>query len=71
MNSDEEGAQEAASTCMVEGSGLPRGSYPAPFSGYLVLWLGSVILKSRYAKKEAGYQPLGRACPNRVSYGFF
>ena len=22
---------------------LPRGSYPTPFLGYLVLWLGSVI----------------------------
>ena len=22
---------------------LPRGSYPTPFLGYLVLWLGSLI----------------------------
>ena len=25
------------------GVGLPRGSYPTPFLGYLVLWLGSPI----------------------------
>ena len=39
---------------------LPRGSYPTPFLGYLVLWLGSVILKSRRPKKGGGYEPLGR-----------
>ena len=39
---------------------LPRGSYPTPFLGYLVLWLGSVILKSRRPKKGVGYEPLGR-----------
>ena len=38
---------------------LPRGSYPTPFLGYLVLWLGSVIFKSRHPKKGAGYEPLG------------
>ena len=38
---------------------LPRGSYPTPFLGYLVLWLGSVILKSRRPKKGVGYEPLG------------
>ena len=25
--------------------GLPRGSYPALFLGYLVLWFGSVIYR--------------------------
>ena len=30
------------------------------FLGYLVLWLGSVILKSRRPKKGVGYEPLGR-----------
>ena len=29
------------------GTQVPRGSYPTPFVVYLVLWLGSVILKSR------------------------
>ena len=38
---------------------VPRGSYPTPFLGYLVLWLGSVILKSRSPKKGVGYEPLG------------
>ena len=38
---------------------IPRGSYPAPFLGYLVLWLGSVILKSGRPKKGVGYEPLG------------
>ena len=42
--------------------GLPRGSYPTPFLGYLVLWLGPVIVKSR-PKKGVGYEPLGRVCP--------
>ena len=40
---------------------LPRGSYPTPFLGYLVLWLGSVILKSRRPKKGVGYEPIGRS----------
>ena len=40
--------------------GLPRGSYPTPFLGYLVLWLGSVILKSRRPKNGVRYEPLGR-----------
>ena len=35
---------------------VPRGSYPTPF---LVLWLGSVIVKSRRPKKGVGYEPLG------------
>ena len=39
---------------------LPRGSYPAPFLGYLGLWLGSAVLKSRRPKKGVGYEPLGR-----------
>ena len=39
---------------------LPRGSYPTPVLGYLVLWLGSVILKSRRPKKGVRYEPLGR-----------
>ena len=39
---------------------LPKGSYPTPFLGYLVLWLGSVILNSRRPKKGVGYEPLGR-----------
>ena len=39
---------------------LPRGSYPTPVLGYLVLWLGSVLLKSRRPKKGVGYEPLGR-----------
>ena len=39
---------------------LPRGSYPTPFLGYLVPWLGSVILKSRRPKKGVGCEPLGR-----------
>ena len=38
---------------------LPRGSYPILFLGYLALWLGSVILKSRHPKKGVGYEPLG------------
>ena len=38
---------------------VPRGSYPTPFLGYLVLWLGSVILKSRRPKKGVGYEPPG------------
>ena len=38
---------------------VPRGSYPTPFLGYLVLWLGSVILKSRRPTKGVGYEPLG------------
>ena len=38
---------------------LPRGSYPTPFLGYLVLWLGSVILKRRRPKKGVGYEPPG------------
>ena len=41
------------------GIAVPRGSYPTPFLGYLVLWLGSVILKSRRPKKGVGYEPLG------------
>ena len=41
---------------------IPRGSYPTPFLGYLVLWLGSAILKSWRPKKEVRYEPLG----NRV-----
>ena len=39
---------------------VPRGSYPTPFLGYLVLWLGSPILKSRYLKKGVGYDPIGK-----------
>ena len=39
---------------------VPRGSYPTPFVGHLVLWLGSVILKNRRPKKGVGYEPLGR-----------
>ena len=35
---------------------LPKGSYPTPFLGYLVLWLGSVILNSRRPKKGVGYE---------------
>ena len=38
---------------------LPRGSYPTPLLGYLFLWFGSVILKSRRPKKGVGYEPLG------------
>ena len=38
---------------------VPRGSYPTPFLGYLVFWLGSVIRKSRRPKKGVGYEPLG------------
>ena len=38
---------------------IPRGSYPTPFLGYLVLWLGSPIYKSRYLKKGVGYEPMG------------
>ena len=38
---------------------VPRGSYPTPFLGYLVLRLGSVILKSRRPKTGVGYEPLG------------
>ena len=35
---------------------------PLPFQvGYLVLWLGSAILKTRRPKKEVGYEPLGTA----------
>ena len=30
------------------------------FLGYLVLWLGSIILKSRRPKKGVGYEPPGR-----------
>ena len=41
---------------------IPRGSYPTPFLGYLVLWLGSAILKSWRPKIEVRYEPLG----NRV-----
>ena len=40
-------------------SSVPRGSYPTPFLGYLVLCLGSVILKSRHPKQGVGYEPLG------------
>ena len=40
--------------------GLPRGSYPTPFFAYLVLRLGSVILKNKRPKKGVGYEPLGR-----------
>ena len=46
---------------------VPRGSYPTPFLGYLVLWLGSVILKSRRPKKGVGYEPLGIATPTGLS----
>ena len=44
---------------------VPRGSYPTPFLGYLVLWFGSVILKSRCPKTGVGYEPLGiqLVCP--------
>ena len=35
------------------------GSYPTPFLGYRVLWLGSAILESRRPKKGVGYEPLG------------
>ena len=38
----------------------PRVSYPTPFLGYLVLRLGSVILKSSHPKKGVGYEPLGK-----------
>ena len=41
------------------GATIPRGSYPTPFLGCLVLWLGSVILKSRRPKKGVRYEPLG------------
>ena len=37
---------------------------PCAGPGYLVLWLGSVILKSRYPKKGVGYEPLGRFLSN-------
>ena len=37
----------------------PRGSHPTPFLGYLVLWLGSVILQSRRPKKGVGYESPG------------
>ena len=37
---------------------------PYPFLGYLVLWLGSVILKSRRPKKGVGYEPLGNSWTN-------
>ena len=53
------------STGVCNGSGvlqhvldIPRGSYPIPFLGYLVLWLGSPIWKSRYLKKGVGYEPI-------------
>ena len=36
----------------------PRGSYPTPFLGYLALWLGSTILKSRRPKRGVGYSRL-------------
>ena len=49
------------SPASLEANAVPRGSYPTPFLGYLVLWLGSVILKSRRPKKGVGYEPLGRA----------
>ena len=48
---------------------LPRGSYPTPFLGYLVLWLGSVILKSRRPKKGVGYEPLGTVNPIKLETG--
>ena len=38
---------------------LPRGSYPTPFWGDLVLWLGSVSLNIKYLKTRVGYEPLG------------
>ena len=40
---------------------IPRGSYPTPFLGYLVLWLGSAISKSSRPTTGVGYEPLGTA----------
>ena len=45
---------------------IPRGSYPTPFLGYLVLWLGSPIWKSRYLKKGVGYEPIGIGGPDAL-----
>ena len=45
---------------------IPRGLYPTPFLGYLVLWLGSPIWKSRYLKKRVRYDPIGMQLGFRV-----
>ena len=48
---------------------LLRGSYPRSFAGYLVLWLGPVIKRSRYPNMAVGYDPLGRVLMSMVLWG--
>ena len=44
--------------------GLPRGSYPTPFLGHLLLKITDPNHKTRYPKKGLGYEPLGRMSDN-------
>ena len=38
------------------------GAYTLPpLLGYLILWFGSVLEKSRYPEQGAGYEPTGTA----------